>query len=193
MVYDNGAGDNNLFLHTDFINKIRLQFVMTTDSGRHKMKITEIEVYSYQVGYAHGTYIMSGDRVASSEDGTVIRIKTSEGIEGWGEITTLGKTYLPVFPEGIRTALSDLGHALIGKDPRNILSINQTMDATLMGQPFAKSPIDIACWDIFGKSVGQPISNLLGGVINERFPVYEAVPLGTPGSMAEYIDRKSVV
>lgn len=72
------------------------------------MKITEIEVFSYQVGYAHGTYVMSGDRSASTEDGTVVRVKTNEGIEGWGEITTLGKVYLPTFPEGIRTALEDL-------------------------------------------------------------------------------------
>ncbi len=154
------------------------------------MKITQIEVYSYQVGYAHGTYVMSGDRVASTEDGTVVRIKTSEGIEGWGEITTLGKVYLPVFPEGIRAALRELGSALIGKDPRNILEINRTMNATLMGQEFAKSPLDIACWDIFGKSVGKPISSLLGGVINPRFPIYEAVPLGSPESMAEYIRER---
>lgn len=78
------------------------------------MKIIGIDVYSYQVGYAHGTYIMSGDRKASTEDGTVVRIRTDEGIEGWGEITTLGKVYLPTFPEGIRTAIRDLGTALLG-------------------------------------------------------------------------------
>ncbi|WP_336749630.1 mandelate racemase/muconate lactonizing enzyme family protein [Pantoea vagans] len=154
------------------------------------MKITEIEVFSYQVGYAHGTYVMSGDRSASTEDGTVVRIKTDEGIEGWGEITTLGKVYLPTFPEGIRTALNDLGRAILGQDPRNILNINRILNATLMGQEFAKSPLDIACWDIFGKSVGKPISALLGGVINERFPIYEAVPLGSPESMAEYIQER---
>ena len=64
------------------------------------------------------------------------------------------------------------------------------MNATLMGQEFAKSPIDIACWDIFGKAVGRPISALLGGVINERFPIYEAVPLGSPESMGEFIKER---
>lgn len=64
------------------------------------------------------------------------------------------------------------------------------MNATLMGQAFAKSPLDIACWDIFGKSTGKPISESLGGVINERFPVYEAVPLGSPESMARFIQTR---
>ncbi|GBR51332.1 putative muconate cycloisomerase [Neokomagataea thailandica NBRC 106555] len=154
------------------------------------MRIVGIDVYSYRVGYAHGQYVMSGDRVADTEDGTVVRIRTDEGIEGWGEITTLGKVYLPTFPEGIRTALKDLGEAIIGKDPSNILLINQIMNSTLMGQEFAKSPIDIACWDILGKSLNRPISALIGGVINERFPIYEAVPLGTAESMADFIRKR---
>ncbi|AOE85892.1 mandelate racemase/muconate lactonizing enzyme family protein [Pseudomonas sp. TCU-HL1] len=154
------------------------------------MKIVGIDVFSYEVGYAHGTYVMSGDRSASTEDGIVVRIRTDEGIDGWGEITTLGKVYLPTFPEGIRTALKDLASALIGVDPTNIGKVNRIMNATLMGQEFAKSPIDIACWDILGKSLNRPISALIGGVINERFPIYEAVPLGSPESMAEFIKER---
>lgn len=151
------------------------------------MKIVGIDVYSYTVVYAHGTYIMSGDRVAPSEDGTVVSVRTNEGISGWGEITTLGKVYLPTFSEGIRTALKDLGEALIGHDPTNIAKINRVMNATLMGQEFAKSPIDIACWDIKGRALNLPVSSLIGGVINERFPIYEAVPLAAPEEMGAFI------
>ena len=110
------------------------------------MKITGVDIYKYTVGYAHGTYVMSGDRVAATEDGTVIRIRTDQGLEGWGEITTLGKIYLPTFPDGIRIALKDLSEALIGTDPTNIGMVNRIMAGTLMGQEFAKSPIDIASW-----------------------------------------------
>lgn len=151
------------------------------------MKIVGLDVFRYDVGYAHGTYVMSGDRKAATEDGTVVRVVTDEGLDGWGEITTLGKVYLPTFPEGIRTALHDLGSALIGTDPTNVNKVNRMMNATLMGQAFAKSPIDIACWDIKGKALGQPISALLGGVINERFPIYEAVPLADPQAMSDFI------
>lgn len=154
------------------------------------MKIVGIDVFHYTVGYAHGTYVMSGDRVAETEDGTVVRVRTDAGIDGWGEITTLGKVYLPTFPDGIRTALRDLGEALIGVDPTNVLKVNRIMNATLMGQEFAKSPIDIACWDIRGKALGLPVSALLGGVINERFPIYEAVPLTSPEGMGDFIRQR---
>lgn len=156
------------------------------------MKIVGVDVFAYEVGYAHGTYVMSGDRRAATEDGTVVRVRTDEGIDGWGEITTLGKVYLPTFPEGIRTAIRDLAKALIGCDPTNIAKVNRVMHMTLMGQEFAKSPIDIACWDILGKSLNRPISALIGGVLNERFPIYEAVPLGSPSAMADFIrDRRA--
>lgn len=52
------------------------------------MKIVGFDIYSYALGYAHGTYIMSGNRAAHTEDGTVVRIRTDEGLSGWGEITT---------------------------------------------------------------------------------------------------------
>jgi cis-L-3-hydroxyproline dehydratase len=157
------------------------------------MRIVGLDVFGYRVGYAHGQYIMSGGRVAETEDGTVVRIRTDEGIDGWGEITTLGKVYLPTFPDGIRTALRDLGEALMGLDPTNIGKVNRAMNATLMGQEFAKSPIDIACWDILGKSLNRPISALIGGVLNERFPIYEAVPLAAPEAMAAFIQERRAV
>lgn len=154
------------------------------------MKITGIDVYRYAVGYAHGVYVMSGDRAASVEDGTLVRIRTDEGLEGWGEITTLGATYLPTFPAGIRAALEVLAQALLGCDPTNVKHVGLTMDGALMGQSFAKSAIDIACWDLLGKSVGLPIAALLGGVLNDDFPLYEAVPLGTPAAMAQFVTER---
>jgi L-alanine-DL-glutamate epimerase-like enolase superfamily enzyme len=157
------------------------------------MKIVGLDVYAYAVGYSHGTYVMSGDRSATTEDGTVVRIRTDDGVDGWGEITTLGKVYLPTFPGGIRAALKELGKALIGIDPINIAKVNRIMNATLMGQEFAKSPVDIACWDIFGKAQGLPISALLGGVINECFPIYEAVPLAEPEDMRDFIRGRRAV
>ena len=154
------------------------------------MRISAVSVYQYDVHYTHGEYVMSGARAASTEDGVIVRIETDEGVDGWGEITTLGRTYLPTFPNGIRAALAELGPALLGTDPTNISLVNSIMHATVMGQEFAKSPIDIACWDILGKSLGRPIASLLGGVLNEDFPLYEAVPLASPEAMADFIKSR---
>src|SRR5262249_22317227 len=80
---------------------------------------------------------------------------------------------------------------LLGLDPTNISGLRRTMDAVLMGHQYAKSAVDIACWDLRGQAAGLPITALLGGVLQEDFPIYEAVPLGSPESMASLVGRRS--
>jgi L-alanine-DL-glutamate epimerase-like enolase superfamily enzyme len=154
------------------------------------MKITRIEVYSYRLRYEHGNYVMSQGREATHETGTLVRIATSDAIDGWGEITPLGSTYLPTYVGSIRAALKTLGEALLGHDPTNIGRISRVMDMALMGHGYAKSALEIACWDIFGKVVGRPLTDLIGGRLNDDFPLYEAVPMGTPAQMAEFVHAR---
>jgi L-alanine-DL-glutamate epimerase-like enolase superfamily enzyme len=66
------------------------------------------------------------------------------------------------------------------------------MNAALRGHSSAKSAIDITCWDIFGKDTGKDIATLLGGRLQENFPLFKAVPLGPSEEMQPYvIDRKA--
>jgi cis-L-3-hydroxyproline dehydratase len=154
------------------------------------MKITRVEVFSYPLRYAHGSYVMSRGREATHETGTLARITTSDGADGWGEITPLGTTYLPTYYGSIRAALQTLSTALLGQDPTNIGRISRVMDMALMGHGYAKSALEIACWDVFGKSVGRPLVDLIGGRLNDDFPLYEAVPLGTPEQMADFVHAR---
>jgi L-alanine-DL-glutamate epimerase-like enolase superfamily enzyme len=154
------------------------------------VKIIAIEVYAQTLTYAHGQYAMSGGRVARTQQATLVRIITDEGAEGWGEATPLAGTYLQAFAGGVRAALGELGPCLLGADPRDIAVIHQIMDDVLLGQNFAKSAVDIACWDLLGQTAGLPVSRLLGGVLAERFPLYEAVPLGPPGDMAGFVRQR---
>ena len=151
------------------------------------MKISAIEVYGYRLTYAHGEYVMSGGRAATSQDSTLVRVRTDDGLEGWGEVATLGGTYLPAFTAGTRAALRDLAAVVLGLDPRNLSLLHRAMEGELLGQANAKSALDIACWDILGKSLSVPISALLGGVVQPDFALYEAVPLTSPEAMAEFV------
>jgi L-alanine-DL-glutamate epimerase-like enolase superfamily enzyme len=153
------------------------------------VKIVGVDAFGYEVRYAHGEYVMSGGRAAVTQTGTLVRLRTDEGLAGWGEITPLGSTYLPTFSDGIRAALRFLAPHLLGLDPTNISAVTRVMDAVLMGHQYAKSPVDIACWDLRGRVVGLPVAALFGGVLQEDFPVYQAVPLGTPESMASFVER----
>lgn len=154
------------------------------------MKIRSVDVFGYVVRYAHGNYVMSGGRATPTEDGTLVRLRTDDGLEGWGEVTTLGATYLPAFAGSVRAALAHLAPVLVGEDPTNLARIGSRMDAALLGHPFAKSAVDIACWDLFGQSVGRPVVDLLGGRLLEDFPLYEAVPLGSPESMVDFVQER---
>jgi L-alanine-DL-glutamate epimerase-like enolase superfamily enzyme len=57
------------------------------------------------------------------------------------------------------------------------------MDAALVGHLHAKAPIDIACWDLFGKSVGMPVCELLGGRTDLRLPLISSIHTGDPEDM----------
>lgn len=157
---------------------------------RSPVKIRCIDIFGYDLTYAHGEYVMSNGRAAQTQQSTLVRIRTDHGLEGWGETATLGGNYLPTFTGSTRAALLELAPHLIGQDPCNLSMINRIMNDVLLGQANAKSAIDIACWDIFGKSVGLPIAALLGGVVQETFPLYEAVPLASPEAMSDFVQRR---
>lgn len=155
------------------------------------MKIQSIDLYAYDLTYVHGDYVMSKGRAARLQPSTLVRIATACGQEGWGETATLGGTYLPTSAATTRAALGELAPVLIGADPSNPALAARLMDAALMGQANAKSALEMACWDVFGKSVDRPVAALLGGILNDDFPLYEAVPLGEPEAMAAFVRRRS--
>jgi cis-L-3-hydroxyproline dehydratase len=149
------------------------------------VRVTRVDVYGYDLRYAHGDYVMSDGRRTTSLPSTLVRISTRDGVTGWGEVCPLGPTYLEGFAGGARAALAEIAPALLGADPRDLADVHRRMDLTLRGYAYAKSPIDVACWDILGQSAGLPLSVLLGGTRQQRFPLYEAIPLNAPEAMAE--------
>ena len=151
------------------------------------MKITRIDVFGYDLHYVHGSYVMSGGRVVTALPSTVVRLTTDSGLAGWGEVCPLGPAYLPAFAEGARAALRELAPGLPGLDPRNLGLVHTRLDAALRGHGYAKSPIDMACWDLLGQAAGCSVATLLGGRRQASYPLYIAVPLGPPEDMAAYV------
>jgi L-alanine-DL-glutamate epimerase-like enolase superfamily enzyme len=154
------------------------------------MKIARIDVFGYDLTYVHGRYVMSGGRVIDRLPSTVVRITTDSGLRGFGETCPLGPTYLPAHGEGARAALRVLAPSLLGLDPRESAVVYDRMDAALLGHAYAKSAIDVACWDILGRATGAPVCTLLGGARQASFPLYIAVPLGPVDEMAAYVDAR---
>jgi L-alanine-DL-glutamate epimerase-like enolase superfamily enzyme len=154
------------------------------------MEIARLTINGYDLRYAHGEYVMSGGRTISSLPSTVVQLETDDGLTGYGETCPLGSTYLPAHAAGARAALNEMAPALIGVDPRKLARVWDAMDGALAGHAYAKSAIDIACWDLLGKATNVPVSTLLGGVTSADFPLYVAIPLGPVDDMVAHVKAR---
>jgi len=153
------------------------------------MKITRISVYQIDLPLEH-PYFLSGGRLKfETLDSTFVRIETDAGLTGWGEGCPWGHTYLPAHGAGTRAAIETLAPGLLGLDPRSLDHLNRVMDVQLPGHLYAKSPIDIACWDILGQSAGLPLWQLLGGEAGAEVLVNSSISTGTPAEMLALIER----
>ena len=121
------------------------------------MKIESINVYQIDLPLKEGRYSWADGKFVEVFDCTVVEIETNEGVSGYGEVCPLGPFYLPAYGPGVRTGVAELAPHLIGADPTELGKINLVMDTALLGHPYVKSGIDMACWDLLGKRTGLPI------------------------------------
>ncbi len=151
------------------------------------MKITRIAAHRVDLPLREGSYKWSGGKSVTVFDSTIVTVETDEGVTGHGEVCPLGPFYLPAYAAGARAGIAELGPHLLGEDPTQLGKLNQRMDAALLGHPYVKSAIDIACWDILGKVTGQPVCVLLGGRYGEDFVLYRAISQEAPEAMAKRV------
>ncbi len=113
-----------------------------------------------------------------------LKIETDEGIVGWGEPVLEGRA------QTVAAAVEELADYLIGKDPRHIEDHWTVMyrGGFYRGgcvHMSAVAGIDQALWDIKGKALGVPVSELLGGNVRDRIRVYSWIGGDRPGETAQ--------
>lgn len=149
------------------------------------MKITAIRAYQVDLPLIEGRYTWAGGKhFVETFDSTIVEVLTDVGAAGYGENTPLGSAYLPAFARGTRAGIEELAPHLLGEDPTAVGRINDIMDTVLSGHGYAKSAIDIACWDLLGQATGKPICDLMGGRFEDSFALYRAISLRDPDAMA---------
>src|SRR5689334_3833799 len=82
-----------------------------------------------------------------------------------------------------------LAPAVLGMDPRSVQRVYDAMDSALKGHEYAKSTIDMACWDLLGKFTGLSLRELLGGSYHETLPLYTGIGIDTPVRMRIACER----
>lgn len=151
------------------------------DPQRHERSSSELKIRQVE------PYVL---RIGSRSDIVCVRITTEEGLHGWGEGTT------PPNVAPVVAQIRSLAKLLAGESAWNIEKLWRRMyiteENTLGGTLYAAiSAIDIALWDIVGKSLGAPVYKLIGGKIHAALRVYASYRWGDIPRTAEAYSRKT--
>jgi L-alanine-DL-glutamate epimerase-like enolase superfamily enzyme len=138
------------------------------------MKITSVRCVLVSAPYAapgdaeREIHLKQGYRPAS-----FIVVGTDEGIDGVGE------TYAGIYaPEAVQALVAQFAHDLIGQEPLDVSAIWERIHlSSYYGGRMGLTQsviggIEMACWDLKGKMLGQPVHALLGGKVHDAIPVY---------------------
>jgi L-alanine-DL-glutamate epimerase-like enolase superfamily enzyme len=129
------------------------------------MKITDFEIFTLGEPTSAGGATWAGISI-------ILQLTTSDGLVGYGEAVPT----LRVRP--VVESLREVGRLYKGKDPAD-LELNQhewhkhdfylpvSFESTT-----ALSAFDIACWDLIGKQLGEPIHRLAGGSYRKSVRLY---------------------
>lgn len=120
------------------------------------MKIVDIETFPVGAGWKNWLFVL---------------VHTDEGLHGIGEATLNG------FTRTCEAAVHELKELVLGSDPRQIRANAAALYHRVSNEGghvhrAAIAGIEVACWDILGKSLGVPVHQLLGGRVRETVDCY---------------------
>jgi L-alanine-DL-glutamate epimerase-like enolase superfamily enzyme len=135
------------------------------------MRIAEIAVSHHRIDL-DPPFPAAWDPVPrTSFTATIVRVRSDDGLEGIGSGDAMA-------------GFSGHEHLFIGQDPRALARHARIIDN--LSFHFGRCwPLDLALWDLVGKSLGQPVWRLLGGS-SDRVPCYASTgTLREPAALAE--------
>lgn len=151
------------------------------------MRVTSVEAIPIEIAikprseeFGVAPYV-AGYMTQETTPRLVIRVETDEGIVGWGE-TTWG----PGPSVAVAAVENVIQPEVVG---RNVWEIEDLLDA--FEYPYMRitpyvGGVEMALWDAFGKQMGAPIHQFLGGKTTDELPVAYCLGILDPDESAEY-------
>jgi len=137
------------------------------------MRIADVRAYPLSYPIAPQNRVALGIGTAVKRDAVLVRIRTDEGLVGWGEAHH-GRAHTAV-AKLIETTLSQLIVGMEADDPapvwEKMYRFQLASHGMGAGACLAISGIDMALWDIRGKALGVPLYRVLGGT-RKAIPAY---------------------
>jgi L-alanine-DL-glutamate epimerase-like enolase superfamily enzyme len=153
------------------------------------MKITKVQATWVHVPIPYERQHTSDFGRIASFDSVIVKVETDAGLVGWGEAKAGVGSAASAY--GLAAIINlDYAPLLVGQDPRDVSRLWDVMYNTpregyaldrghvlpQLGRRglsiSAIAGVDIALWDLLGKSLGAPVWRLLGGRRAERMPAY---------------------
>jgi len=134
------------------------------------MKISAIEAY--------GIACVEPNDYNRTRYTTIVRVRTDEGVSGWGEGITMWPEATHAVVTLIEKGFKDL---LIGEDPLQTEKLWHKMRSHVWWYgvgglaSFSVSALDMALWDIKGRALGLPVYQLMGGLVHEKLPAIASI------------------
>jgi L-alanine-DL-glutamate epimerase-like enolase superfamily enzyme len=143
------------------------------------MKITHVKTCILRTP-ADNPLVIGLPAPTDTREFVTLELGTDEGLVGIG-LTFFGGA----LTAALKSAVDALGGLLIGDDPTRVEAVAATCRRAAGSSgpggifSLALAAVDMACWDLKGKAVGQSVCALLGG-LRERVPTYASGALMRP-------------
>ena len=135
------------------------------------MKINDLEFYLVAVGQTES---------AAPVRSLLVRVTLTSGLEGWGESGLAWRV-------GELAARRDALLAVLAG--RSVYDIEELHTIESLSPPLLRSAVEMAMWDLLGRTLRQPLCNLLGGYYRRRVPVSVRLP-GRRADMSAQVSRE---
>ena len=152
------------------------------------MRVTRIEATPVSIPINPQRAIRGSRGYHSSSTFVIVEVHTDEGLTGLGEVSCTPVWTGEDFVMARRALEQYFGPALLGCDPREIQACTQVMRRALAGSPFVLASLEMALWDLLGKSTGVPLHTLLGGAVRESVGTKFSISGAEPEKAAEIAD-----
>ena len=132
------------------------------------MRINGLELYQISIPFAEPYRLSKIYGTLYDAHAIIVKIKTDGGLVGLGEADPM-PPFTEESPESTMAVLRDIiAPKLLGRDPREIAQLESDLDHVVEGNPTARGAVNMALYDILGKSIDTPIYQLMGGLRHER-------------------------
>src|SRR6478735_2962518 len=139
-------------------------------ASAHVGTITAVETttVSLQASSALAVYGARGSHTSS--DFVMVRIHTSEGAIGYGEVSATPRWSGEDAASATHFIRDVLAPAVVGQPLLPVSGLTARMDLALAANPFTKAGLNMACWDALGRTLNLRVTELLGGPLRTEIP-----------------------